>query len=41
MYDNPQKQPYLLELPNSPYQTIQLAPYAVAVVQFIEPPKQK
>jgi hypothetical protein len=40
MYDNPQKQPYLLELPNSPYQTIQMAPYAVAVVQFIEPPKK-
>jgi len=37
MYDNPQKQPYLMSLPNSPYQTIQLAPYAVAVVQFIEP----
>lgn len=41
MYDNPQKQPYLLELRNTAYQTIQLAPYAVAVVQFIEPPKKK
>ncbi|MEO6908568.1 MAG: carbohydrate binding domain-containing protein [Abditibacteriaceae bacterium] len=40
MYDNPQKQPYLLTLPNSPYQTIQMAPYAVAVVQFIEPTKK-
>lgn len=40
MYDNPQKQPYLLELPNSAYQTIQMPPYAVAVVQFIEPPKK-
>jgi len=40
MYDNPQKQPYLLELPNNPNQTIQMAPYAVAVMQFIEPPKK-
>jgi hypothetical protein len=41
MYDNPQKQPYLMELPQNPYQTIEMAPYAVAVVQFIEPPKKK
>ena len=26
-------------LPKSPFQTVRLAPYAVAVVQFIEPPK--
>lgn len=28
-------------LPKSPFQTIKLAPYAVAVMQFIEPPKKK
>jgi len=39
LYDNPEKQPYMLDLPNSPYQTVKLAPYGVAVVQFIEPPK--
>lgn len=29
------------DLPKSPFQTIKLAPYAVAVMQFIEPPKKK
>ena len=28
-----------VELPKSPFQTIILPPYAVAVLQFIEPPK--
>jgi len=39
LYDDPRAQPMLSALPKSPYQTIKLAPYAVAIVQFIEPPK--
>jgi hypothetical protein len=29
-----------IELPKSPFQTIELPPYAVAVLQFIEPPRK-
>jgi len=39
LYDDARLQPTLAALPKSPYQTIKLAPYAVAIVQFIEPPK--
>ena len=39
LYADPRAQPTLSALPKSPYQTIKLAPYAVAIVQFIEPPK--
>lgn len=39
IYDNPRSLPRALELPKSPYQTIELQPYATAMVQFIEPPK--
>ena len=40
LYNDARAQPTLAALPKSPYQTIQLAPYAVAIVQFIEPPKK-
>ncbi len=39
IYDDPRALPRLLNLPKSPYQTIELKPYATAIVQFIEPPK--
>lgn len=39
IYDDPSALPRSLELPKSPYQTILLRPYATAIVQFIEPPK--
>jgi hypothetical protein len=39
IYDDPRAQPRLLNLPKSPYQTIELKPYATAIVQFIEPPR--
>jgi hypothetical protein len=41
IFDDPQQSVRFDALPKSPFQTIQLAPYAVAVVQFIEPPKAK
>lgn len=40
LYEDARSQPTLAALPKSPYQTIKLAPYAVAIVQFIEPPKK-
>lgn len=40
LYEDARAQPALTALPKSPYQTIKLAPYAVAIVQFIEPPKK-
>jgi hypothetical protein len=40
IYDDPRAQPRLMNLPKSPYQTIELKPYATAIVQFIEPPKE-
>lgn len=39
IFDDPRSSVKFADLPKSPFQTIQLAPYAVAVVQFIEPPK--
>jgi tRNA U34 5-methylaminomethyl-2-thiouridine-forming methyltransferase MnmC len=39
VFDDPLQSVRFDALPKSPFQTIQLAPYAVAVVQFIEPPK--
>lgn len=39
VFDDPLGQVRFEALPKSPFQTIKLAPYAVAVVQFIEPPK--
>jgi hypothetical protein len=41
IFDDPQQSVRFAALPKSPFQTIELAPYAVAVVQFIEPPKAK
>lgn len=38
--DDPLQNVRFEKLPKSPFQTIELAPYAVAVVQFIEPPKR-
>ncbi len=38
--DDPQVGVRFEDLPKSPFQTIELKPYAVAVVQFIEPPKR-
>ncbi|HEX8464506.1 MAG TPA: hypothetical protein VF627_07795, partial [Abditibacterium sp.] len=40
VFDDPQKTVRFAALPKSPFQTIELAPFAVAVVQFIEPPKR-
>ena len=40
VFDDPQKTVRFGALPKSPFQTIELAPFAVAVVQFIEPPKR-
>ncbi len=37
--DDPSKSIRTSNLPNSPFQTLELAPYSVNVVQFIEPPK--
>ena len=37
--DDPSKGIRTVGLPNSPFQTLKLAPYSVNVVQFIEPPK--
>lgn len=39
IYDDAAALPRSLDLPKSPYQTIVLKPYATAIVQFIEPPK--
>ena len=39
VFDDPLQSVRFEALPKSPFQTIKLAPYAVAVVQFIEPPK--
>lgn len=41
IFDDPQQSIRFDKLRKSPFQTVQLAPYAVAVVQFIEPPKAK
>lgn len=41
VFDDPQQSVRFEALPKSPFQTVKLAPYAVAVVQFIEPPKKK
>jgi hypothetical protein len=41
IFDDPEKSVNLTTLPKSPFQTVKLAPYAVAVIQFIEPPKKK
>jgi hypothetical protein len=40
IYDDPRAQPRLMNLPKSPYQTIELKPYATAILQFIEPPRE-
>ncbi|RYX86111.1 hypothetical protein EON83_02515 [bacterium] len=40
IFDDPRQSVRFEELPKSPFQTIKLAPYAVAVLQFIEPPKK-
>jgi len=39
LFEDPQQSVQMEPLPKSPYQTIRLKPYAVAVVQFIEPPR--
>ncbi|MBV9868340.1 MAG: hypothetical protein JO316_23545 [Abitibacteriaceae bacterium] len=39
--EDPQKGVRFEDLPKSPFQTITLKPYAVAVLQFIEPPKTR
>ncbi len=39
IFDDARQSVRFENLPKSPFQTIRLAPYAVAVVQFIEPPK--
>ena len=39
IFDDPRSSVKFSDLPKSPFQTIKLAPYAVAVVQFLEPPK--
>ena len=39
LFDDPQQSVRFTTLPKSPFQTVKLAPYAVAIVQFIEPPK--
>lgn len=40
LFDDPRESVKFQDLPKSPFQTVALAPYAVAVVQFIEPPKK-
>ncbi len=40
IFDDPRQSVRFQDLPKSPFQTVALAPYAVAVVQFIEPPKK-
>jgi len=40
LFDDPRQSVKFQELPKSPFQTVKLAPYAIAVVQFIEPPKK-
>ncbi len=40
IFDDPRQSVRFEDLPKSPFQTIKLAPYAVAVLQFIEPPKK-
>ena len=40
LFDDPRETVKFQDLPKSPFQTVRLAPYAVAVVQFIEPPKK-
>lgn len=40
LFDDPQQSVRFTALPKSPFQTVKLEPYAVAVVQFIEPPKR-
>ncbi len=40
IFDDPQQTVRFEPLPKSPFQTLRLAPYAVAVVQFIEPPRR-
>ncbi len=39
LFDDPQQSVRFNTLPKSPFQTVKLQPYAVAVLQFIEPPK--
>jgi hypothetical protein len=40
LFDDPTKSVSFATLPKSPYQTVTIAPHAVAVLQFIEPPKK-
>jgi hypothetical protein len=40
LFDDPRETVKFQDLPKSPFQTVRLAPYAIAVVQFIEPPKK-
>ncbi len=40
IFDDPRQSVRFQDLPKSPFQTVALAPYAIAVVQFIEPPKK-
>jgi hypothetical protein len=40
IFDDPLQVVRMVNLPKSPYQTVTLKPYAVAVVQFIEPPRR-
>jgi len=40
LFDDPRQSVKFQDLPKSPFQTVKLAPYAIAVVQFIEPPKK-
>ncbi len=40
LFDDPQQSVRFTTLPKSPFQTVKLEPYAVAVLQFIEPPKR-
>ncbi len=40
LFDDPRESVKFQDLPKSPFQTVRLAPFAIAVVQFIEPPKK-
>ncbi len=40
LFDDPQQSVRFTSLPKSPFQTVKLEPFAVAVIQFIEPPKR-
>lgn len=40
-FDDPQKSVHFEDMPNSPYQTVTLAPYGIAFMQFTEPPRAK